>query len=151
MLRRACAAGAAPGAANDGRAMGSFRHRADFSVTAKGYVTVTAVVHALAAYPSTVWTPALGAETEKGSEIAAPTATLLGRTLRLIVRRQPKHAGDQLAFDDLDDWRLHAIITNVDAERMSAAEVEAHHRLRGAGGQGLTDHPVSSTRLRFAK
>jgi Transposase DDE domain group 1 len=155
------------GAANDGRAMGSFidecvqaipagcrdryrlwlrvdsagyqqqvieaaeRHHADFSVTAKGYVTVTAVVHALAADPDTVWAAALGAETDKGSEIAETSATLLGRTLRLIVRRQPRRAGDQLAFDDLDGWRLHAIITNVDAERMSAAEVEAHHRLRG--------------------
>jgi hypothetical protein len=26
-------------------------------------------------------------------------------------------------------WRRHAIITNVAADRMSAAEVEAHHRL----------------------
>jgi hypothetical protein len=155
------------GAANDGRAMGSFidecvsaipatarpryrlwirvdsagyqqqvleaaeRHQADFSVTARGYPNVTGLVHALAADPDTVWTPALGAETEKGSEIAETTATLLGRTLRLIVRRQPKHAGDQLAFDDLDGWRLHAVITNVAAERMTAAEVEAHHRLRG--------------------
>ena len=44
---------------------------------------------------------------------------------------QPKAAGDQLAFDDLDGWRPHAIITNVGADRMSAAEVEGHHRLRG--------------------
>jgi hypothetical protein len=107
------------------------RHRADFSVTTKGYANVTGLVHALAGDPDTVWTPALGAETEKGSEIAETTVTLLGRALRLIVRRQPKHAGDQLAFDDLDRWRLHAIITNVGAERMTAAEVEAHHRLRG--------------------
>jgi len=107
------------------------RHHADFSVTAKGYPNVLGAVHALATDPATVWTPALGAETEKGSEIAQTTATLLGRTLRLIVRRQPKTAGDQFALDDLDGWRLHAIITNVDAERMTAAEVEAHHRLRG--------------------
>lgn len=51
--------------------------------------------------------------------------------MRLIVRRQPKRCGDQLAFDDLDGWRLHAIITNVTAEKLSVAEVEAHHRLRG--------------------
>jgi hypothetical protein len=49
----------------------------------------------------------------------------------LIVRRQPKQLGDQLAFDDLDGWRLHAIITNVAAEWLSAAGVEAHHRLCG--------------------
>ncbi len=47
------------------------------------------------------------------------------------MRRQPKQPGAQLALDDLDGWRLHAIITNVDVERLGAAEVEAHHRLRG--------------------
>jgi hypothetical protein len=155
------------GAANDGRAMGSFidecvraipegcrdkyrlwirvdsagyqqpvieaaeRHDADFSVTTKGYPNVLSVVHALATDPATVWVPALGAETDKGSEIAETTTSLLGRTVRLIVRRQPKKAGEQLAFDDLDGWRLHSIITNVPAQRMSAADVEAHHRLRG--------------------
>lgn len=51
--------------------------------------------------------------------------------MRLIVRRQPKGCGDQLAFDDLDGWRLHAIITNVPAGRRSAAKIEADHRLRG--------------------
>jgi hypothetical protein len=155
------------GAANDGRAMGSFidecvqaipagcadryrlwlrvdsagyqqqvleaaeRHNADFSVTAKQYRPVQTLIHALAVDPDTVWTPALGAETDKGSQIAETTTTLLGRSVRVIVRRQPKGLGDQLAFDDLDGWRLHAIITNVGADRMSAAEVEAHHRLRG--------------------
>ena len=78
-----------------------------------------------------MWAPALGRETEAGSEIAETSTTLLGRQLRLIVRRQPRAAGEQLAIDDLDGWRLHAIITNIETERMSAAEVEAHHRLRG--------------------
>lgn len=49
-----------------------------------------------------MWTPALGAETDRGSEIAETRATLLGRSVRLIVRRQPRAAGEQLAFDDLD-------------------------------------------------
>jgi hypothetical protein len=155
------------GAANDGRAMGSFidecvqavpdgcreryrlwirvdsagyqqqvieaaeRHDADFSVTVKQYAPVAARIHALAADPNTVWAPAVGAETERGSEVAETSTTLLGRTVRLIVRRQPRSGGDQLAFDDLDGWRLHAIITNVSGARMSAAEVEGHHRLRG--------------------
>ena len=107
------------------------RHHADFSVTAKQYRPVQALIHALAVDPHTVWAPALGHETDKGSQIAETTTTLLGHSVRLIVRRQPKQCGDQLAFDDLDGWRLHAIITNVEADRMSAAEVEAHHRLRG--------------------
>ena len=66
-----------------------------------------------------------------GSEVAETTTELLGRPVRLIVRRQPKKAGEQLAIDDLDGWRLHAIVTNVAAEALSSAEVEAHHRLRG--------------------
>jgi hypothetical protein len=169
------------GAANDGRAMGSFidecvtavpegardryrlwirvdsagyqqqvleaadRHQADFSVTAKGYANVTGLVHALAADPATAWNPALGAENEHGSEIAETTTTLLGRTVRLIVRRQPKTAGDQLAIDDLDGWRLHAIITNVAAEAMTAAEVEGHHRLRG----GIPEDTIRSLKHDF--
>ncbi|UER54561.1 IS1380 family transposase [Kineosporiaceae bacterium SCSIO 59966] len=155
------------GAANDGRAMGSFidecvgaiptgcrgsyrlwirvdsagyqdqviaaaeRHDADYSVTARDYPNVAAAVHALASDDATVWAPALGNETGKGSQVAETSTTLLGRTVRLIVRRQPKADGEQLAIDDLDGWRLHAIITNVPGERMTAAEVEAHHRLRG--------------------
>lgn len=155
------------GAANDGRAMGSFidecvaaipegarpgrrlwirvdsagyqaqvieaaeRHQADFSVTARGYANVRDAVYRLAADPDTTWTTALGRESAAGSQIAETSARLLGRQLRLIVRRQPRAAGEQLAIDDLDGWRLHAIITNIDPSRMSAAEVEAHHRLRG--------------------
>lgn len=155
------------GAANDGRAMGSFidecvsavpagargryrlwirvdsagyqnqvieaaeRHRADFTVTAKQYLPVANRIHALATDPDTGWVPALGRETATGSQIAETTTTLLGRRLRLIVRRQPRSAGEQLAIDDLDGWRLHAIVTNIEPERLSAAEVEAHHRLRG--------------------
>ena len=107
------------------------RHGADYTVTAKGYTNVAAAVHALAADPDTVWVAAEGNETGKGSQIAETTTTLLGREVRLIVRRQPRQAGEQLAIDDLDGWRLHTIITNISAERMSAAAVEAHHRLRG--------------------
>jgi hypothetical protein len=149
------------GAANDGRAIGSFldecvaaipdgcqgkyrlwlrvdsagyqqqvieaaeRHDADYSVTVKHYQQVAAVIHALSINPDTTWVPALGHESDKGSQIAETTTTLLGRSVRLIVRRQPKQLGDQLAFDDLDGWRLHAIITNVTADRLSAAEVKA--------------------------
>jgi hypothetical protein len=157
------------GAANDGRAMGSFidecvaavptgargryglwirldsagyqdqalaaaeRHQADFSVTARQYAPVAAVVHALAADPATVWTPALGRETEQGSEIAATTTTLLGRTVRLIVRRQPKAAGDQVAIDDSEHWAGGCTPSSPTSARrgLSAAAVEAHHRLRG--------------------
>ncbi|MGH3096703.1 MAG: transposase [Streptosporangiales bacterium] len=106
---------------------------------------MTAAVHGLATDPGTVWTPALGRETSKGSEIAETSTWLLGRAVRLIVRRQPKDPGEQLAFDDLDGWRLHAIITNVGAETMLAAQVEAHHRLRG----GIPEHTIEALKNDF--
>lgn len=121
------------------------RHHADFTVTAKGYANVNTAVHALAVDPYAVWSKALGRETEAGSQIAETTTRLLGRELRLIVRRQPRAAGEQLAFDDLERWRLHAIITNIDADAMTAAEVEAHHRLRGGIPE---DNPGAEERLR---
>ena len=169
------------GAANDGRAMGTFidecvaavpagardsyrlwirvdsagyqdqvvaaaeRHGADFTVTAKQYAPVADRIHALAADPDTTWSTALGRETEAGSQIAEITTTLLGRRLRLIVRRQPKAAGEQLAFDDLDGWRLHAIITNIAPDRLDAAEVEAHHRLRG----GIPEDTIRALKTDF--
>ena len=61
------------------------------------------------------------------------------------MRRQPRAAGGQLAIDDIDAWRLHAIITNIDPARMSAAEVEAHHRLRG----GIPEHTIRSLKNDF--
>jgi hypothetical protein len=59
---------------------------------------VLGVVHAVATDPATVWMPALGHETSRGSEIAETTTILLGRVLRLIARRQPRAAGAQLAL-----------------------------------------------------
>lgn len=121
------------------------RHAADFTVTVKGYANVSSVVHTLAADPDTVWVDAEGAETEKGSQIAETTATLLDREVRLIVRRQPKKAGEQLAIDDLDGWRLHSIITNIGPESMTAAAVEAHHRLGG----GIPEETIRSLKNDF--
>jgi len=107
-----------------------------FSVTAPRQSNVKAAVAALAGDPDTCWVPALGAEADKGSEIAE-TMIVIGRTkrerrpLRLIVRRQRTSTGDQLSLDDLDGWRFHTIVTNLPALFAPAAEVEAHHRLRG--------------------
>lgn len=109
---------------------------AAFTITAPQRSNVRNAVLAVAAEPATVWVPALNAEAEKGSEIAETTIEI-GRTkkdrrlLRLIVRRQRTTAGDQLAFDDLDGWRFHAIVTNLPALFAPADQVEAHHRLRG--------------------
>lgn len=105
-----------------------------FSITAPNHTNVRASVMALAADTATVWVPALGAQAERGSEIAEGTIEVgttpqNRRRLRLIVRRQRVTAGEQLSFDDLDGWRFHAIVTNVTA--VPAAEVELHHRRRG--------------------
>ncbi len=107
-----------------------------FTITAKNTARMRAAVRALATDPATVWVLALNAEAERGSEIAE-TMIEIGTTkrdrrlLRLIVRRQPTTAGDQLSFDDIDGWRFHAIVTNIPAWLGPAAMVEAHHRLRG--------------------
>ena len=77
--------------------------------------------------------PSEGAESDKGSEIAECDFAFAGSDLRMIVRRQPTGSGDQLCFDDLEGWRFHAIITNIDAHLRTAAAVEHHHRLRGGG------------------
>lgn len=107
------------------------RHHAVFTVTAKHNRRVRAAIEALATNPDTVWSPALGAEDAKGSEVAEAPFVFAGRDLRLIVRRQPTVGGDQLSFDDLDGWRFHAIVTNIPPMFGSAADVEHHHRLRG--------------------
>jgi hypothetical protein len=107
------------------------RHDAAFTITAKGYKRVRAAIETLATDPNTEWTAALGAEDTKGSEVAECGFEFAGRDLRLIVRRQPTQAGDQLSFDDLDGWRFHAIVTNIPGWCGSAAQIEHHHRLRG--------------------
>lgn len=109
------------------------RHGAWFSVTAKNFSNVRAAIEALAADPATTWRRAKGGEQRRGSQVADTTITFCGRRLRLVVRRQPVGAdGDaQLAFDDVDGYRYHAIITNIDTRQRNAVNVEAHHRLRG--------------------
>ncbi|MGH9081375.1 MAG: IS1380 family transposase, partial [Acidimicrobiales bacterium] len=109
------------------------RHSAVFTVTAKQNSRVLRAIHTLAADPETLWRPAKGAEEAKGSEIAECPFVFAGRRLRLIVRRQPKGAGEQLSLDDLDGWRFHAIITNIPYLFADAVDIEAHHRRRGGG------------------
>jgi len=107
-----------------------------FTITAGQRCNIRDAVLALAGDPATVWVPALNAEADKGSEIA-DTMIEIGttkrdrRTLRLIVRRQPTAAGEQLSLDDLDGWRFHAIVTNIPHWLGPADMIEAHHRLRG--------------------
>ena len=118
------------GAANDGRAMGSFIDECVGAVPAgAGRYRLWIRVDS-AGYQQQV----IAAAERHDADFTVTTrgyVNVLGRRLRLIVRRQPKACGEHLAFDDLHGWRLHAIITNVDPDRLSAAEVQAHHRLRG--------------------
>lgn len=129
------------------------RYDAYFSVTARKLNNVTEVVYEVATSPYTVWRRAVGAEAEAGSEIAETPFEFAGQPVRLIVRRQPRGHGAQLAFDDLDGWRFHAIISNVPKTVMTAVTVEYRHRLRGGapeeairqlkGDFGLNHAPVT--------
>lgn len=107
------------------------RHDAVFTITTRRYKNVAGAIAALASEPATVWAPAIGAEEAKASEVAETPFRFAGRDLRMIVRRQPTGAGDQLSFDDLDGWRFHAIITNIAPDEGTAVDIEHHHRLRG--------------------
>jgi hypothetical protein len=130
------------------------RHHAYFTVTARQLTNVTTAIHELATSPHTRWRPAADAEADVGSEIAETAFDFAGRAVRLIVRRQPRGHGAQLAFDDIDRWRFHAIISNVPKTFMSAVSVELHHRLRGGapeeairqlkGDFGMNHAPVTS-------
>lgn len=164
-----CAVRGRAGAANAGRAMGSFidecvaaipghrrgeyrlwfrldsagyrddvaeaadRHDAWFTVTAKKFTNVQAAIERLVTDPTTTWKAAKGHERRLGSQIAETDFTFAGRQLRLVVRRQPVGVdGDaQLSIDDVAEWRFHAIITNIPRTARTAANLEAHHRLRG--------------------
>lgn len=109
------------------------RHDAWFSITAKKFSNVTRAIEALATDPDTIWHDAAGHEARLGSQIAETEFTFADRTLRLVVRRQRAGADGnaQLSLDDVDGWRFHAIITNIDPAERTAVQVEAHHRLRG--------------------
>lgn len=111
-----------------------------WSVTARQSAHVREAIEAVATDPDTVWTDAEGAECERGSQVAEAPFTFAGRTVRLIVRRQPKERGAQLSFDDFDGFRFRAVITNIPACLATAAEVEAHHRLRG----GIPEHAMKA-------
>ena len=107
-------------------------HSAAFSITCVQDKSVRAAIYALATSPATTWVPALSAEGElAGSELAEVSYRFAGRELRMIVRRQHKRAGEQLAFDDLGGWRFHAIVTNIPPLFCDIATIEHHHRLRG--------------------
>lgn len=109
------------------------RHQAWFSITAKRNERVCRAIYELHTDPDTVWRRAKGDERRRGSQIAECDFVFAGRTLRLVVRRQPVGSnGDaQLSFDDVDGWRFHAIITNITRQARTAVNVEAHHRARG--------------------
>ena len=119
-----------------------------FTVTAPQHDNVRAATIALATDPDTVWTPALNAEADKGSEIADTTITIGKttrdrRTLRLIVRRQPTRHGDQLSLDDLDidhilpqTWSTHWSLA--DGSMVSTQEV-GDARLLSLTATELTD------------
>ena len=100
-------------------------HSAAFSITCGNDKEVRAAIYELATGTETTWVPALSADGElAGSEVAECRYRFAGRELRMIVRRQRKSAGSQLAFDDLGGWRFHAIVTNIPAIFCDIATIE---------------------------
>jgi hypothetical protein len=100
------------------------RHGAAFTVTASQNAAVKAAIEALAANPATGWQPAVGAEEERGSEVAETLFRFGRRTCRLIMRRLPRHAGEQLSFDDIEGWHLRAMLTNIPRMFGTATAIE---------------------------
>jgi hypothetical protein len=109
------------------------KHDAWFSITAKKNTKILRAIEALATDPNIKWKRAKGHEKRLGSQIAEATITFAGRQTRLVVRRQRAGADGnaQLALDDIDGWRFHAITTNIPPRMRNAVNIEAHHRLRG--------------------
>jgi hypothetical protein len=109
------------------------RHAASFSITCVQDERVRRAIEALASDPTTTWSPAHDADGAlTGSEVAETPYRFVGKELRLVVRRQRKASGEQLSFDDLGGWRFFALVSNA-AEELTAADIDHHHRQRGAG------------------
>ena len=110
-----------------------------FTITAKKTTSVQAAIARLAGDPATTWVPAIGAEEDKGSEIAECDFSFAGRDLRMIVRRQPTKTGDQLSLDDLDGWRFYVIADRHRRDRVGVVRAIRLRSLRGHTSlRGLT-------------
>ncbi len=108
------------------------KHAAAFTITCVQNPSIRKAIETLAQDPATTWAPAKDPGNEiLGAEVAVTIYRCGGRDLRLIVRRQKKHTGCQLSFDDLGGFRFFALITNIPPIFAPAATVEHHHRLRG--------------------
>lgn len=111
------------------------RHGATFTITAEQNEAVRRAIEELALAPATTWVPAHDAEGElAGSEVAETTYRFAKRDLRLVVRRQRKAPGEQLAFDDLGGYRFFACITNAPST-YGAVDLDLHHRRRGGASE----------------
>jgi hypothetical protein len=110
-------------------------HTATFTITAEQNQAVRRAIEALALDAAAAWVPGEDADGElSGSEVAETTYRFAKRDLRLVVRRQRKAAGEQLAFDDLGGFRFFAFITNA-TEKHSAVSLDLHHRRRGGASE----------------
>ncbi len=112
-----------------------------YSISIKQNSRVTAAIAVLVANDKARWRKAKGYEADRGSEVAETTVVLGegkdARTLRLIVRRQPRSDFEQLSIEDVNSaYRYFGLITNIDQSTMSAVNIEAHHRLRGGVPEG---------------
>ena len=107
--------------------------------------------------PKHVWEPACNSDgnVRDGADVAELTGLLdldegWPEGMRVIARRERRHPGAQLRFDDVDGYRLTAFATN--ATKGQLADLEVRHRrrarcedrIRAAKDMGLRNLPLTS-------
>jgi hypothetical protein len=122
----------------------------------RGFKLSDAVKAAIRALPDSAWTPTTRQDgsVREGAAVAEVTGRLdLGDYpdgSRVILRREPLHAGAQQTFDDLDGQRFTAFITDqpdqdlavLDTRMRAHARVE--DRIRGAKDSGARNLPCDT-------
>lgn len=112
-----------------------------------------AIKAAIRALPETAWQPAIRQNGEVREDAAV--VELTGKAelpegwpdgARLVVRREPRHPGAQLTFDDIDGYRFTALLTDqtgdiITLERRHRARARCEDRIRVLKTLGLRNLP----------
>lgn len=141
--------------AGSSQAFLAYLRQADVAFSA-GYAIDALVRQAIRAVPDDAWTPATrqNGQPRDGAAVAEITAALdltaYPAGSRVIVRREPLHAGAQQTLDDIDGKRFTALLTDqadvdlavLDTRHRAHARVE--DRIRGAKDTGARNLPCDT-------